>query len=157
MDSSDLLIHYEKDNSVVLLAKLKTSPQVTTNTMLPNSTAVDTLVSQYTFHIEFFPDTTYYSQFSRYLYLDSSSFSNLLHKSGIVFRTIRYGFGGSNNYDDLTEKYGVIELSGGCSYAPSELERTYYRLMGEMLKIRNGPNWEQAYDKDLQEKLKKRR
>lgn len=141
----------------MLLAKLKTSPQVTTNTMLPNSTTVDTLISQYTFHIEFFPDTTYYSQFFQRLYLDSTSFSNLLKESKIILRRMRYGYGGWENHDDLTEKYGVIELSGGCTYDPSEWEIVYSRLISQLLKIRNGPNWEVAYAKDHKEKLRKRR
>ena len=156
MDSSDLLIHYQNDNSVVLLAKLKTPPQVTTNTMLPNSTIADTLISQYTFQAEFIPDTTYYP-WIEHLYLDSTNFSDLIKNSNLVLVQVVYGYGGSRNFDDLKEKYGVYYNAGGCVYDPSDWDRGQARLTSNLLKIRNGSNWEQAYAKDHKEKLRKQR
>ena len=67
-------------------------------------------------------------------------------------RIIKYGYGGARNFEDLSVKYGVKYNAGGCVYDPDDYEKKYTNFMRTLLEIRNGPNWEEKYNKEARKR-----
>lgn len=150
--SSELLIHYSNDRSIVLRAQKKVKSNLDSTVGSTSETSIDSLLEYYTVQLEFTLDTLYFQTIENHLNLDSTTFSELIVKAGLRMMLVKYGYAGAKNYDDLTLKYGVKYSSGGCTYSPHEIERQYARYMQKLLTIRNGQNWEEEYNKAVQKK-----
>lgn len=141
----DLLIRYSNNKSIALSAFKKPHHDSISINTIEFKNALDTLIEYYTLQFECFPDSTYFNSIKNHIELDSVKFSELLIKSKLKMHIVEYGYGGAQNYEQLTEKYGVKYYAGGCIYNPSEIEKLYSRYMHSLLNIRNGSNWEEKY------------
>lgn len=151
-EDPDIIIHYSNDMHVVLAGYKKSSNDSVHSKF--NNITVDSIVSNYQIQFEFNPYLHDFPYIENHITLDSASFAELLIKSKQIMIIIQYGYAGSRNYPQLTEKYGVSYHAGGCVYRPDEIGHPYYKYMRRLLQIRNGVGWEARYNLDVKQ-LKK--
>lgn len=144
----DILIRYSGDSSVIITAYKIPDIDSTKNDSVDKLIFLDTLFDKYTLDFGFYADSIYPVLTIKQIVLDSVTFSELLIKSKLIMSQVKYGYGGAQNYEQLTEKYGVKFYAGGCVYNPSEMDRQYSRYMNKLLTIRNGSYWEERYKKE---------
>lgn len=144
----DILIRYSGDSSIIITAYQKPVIDSTNNDSVDKLIFLDTLFDKYTLDFGFYADSIYPVLTIKQLVVDSLTFSELLIKSNLIMSQVKYGYGGAQNYEQLTKKYGVKFYAGGCVYDPSEMDRQYSRYMSKLLTIRNGSDWEERYKKE---------
>lgn len=142
----ELLIQYSVDKTITLFGYKNSKLNFKNDTAIINqSIPIDTIINYYNFEIDFILDTLSFNFFKYHLVLDSTAFSELLHKSKLIIPFRKEGYCGIENHDLLQNKYGAGFSTLGCTYTPDkiiECERKYcMRLLG----IRNGINWENQY------------
>lgn len=145
----EILFHYSSDPTVVLSGNKKSNLDSNLILTKNSNVSIDTIIKYYDVQLEFIPDTFYFGLIKNHIDIDSSSFSELLIKTKLTMGVVKYGYGGAQNNDFLTEKYGVKYYAGGCVNNPNEIERQYFRYMRRLLIIRNGSGWEKKYNKEL--------
>jgi len=141
--NSVVLIRYSNDRSVSLVGRNITSFAANSPQKLNSEISVDTLIKYYKIEWVIFPDSICFQHAENQIELDSSSFSDLIIRSGLIMNVVKYGYAGARNFDQLTDKYGVVFLAGGCIVDPTDFEQKYYAFQRKLLEIRNGENWQE--------------
>jgi hypothetical protein len=150
--STELLIHYAPDRSIVLSGHKYSKSDSNLLLKIDSNISVDSIIEHYKIKIEFIPDTTHFGSIETHIELDSNNFSQLIIKANLVMSLVQYGYGGARNFDDLTKKYAVVYHAGGCVFDPSEFELKFERYMRSLLDIRNGKDWQDRYHEEALEK-----